>query len=81
MDPAPEAEGEILTWEEVYRLITPHEELLKALLAPHQTLEDYYLDLLERALKAGFNDPNSSSVSSGTRSGGCCGESGPRQPA
>ena len=56
MDPAPKAEDEILSWDEVYRLITPHEELLKALLAPHQTLEEYYGDLLGRALKAGFKD-------------------------
>ncbi len=54
MDPAPKAEDEILSWDEVYRLITPHEELLKALLAPHQTLEDYYGDLLARRLEGRF---------------------------
>jgi hypothetical protein len=56
--PAPESaeEPEIPTWEEIYRLITPHEPLLKALLAPFSSLEEHYHNLLETALDAGFHD-------------------------
>jgi hypothetical protein len=53
---APELESEpaIPSWEEVYRLITPHDQLLKALLAPFSSLEEHYHNLLEAALEAGF---------------------------
>ncbi len=53
-----EAENvEIPSWEEIYRHITPHEALLKALLAPCRSLEDYYDNLLREALDSGFRDP------------------------
>ena len=54
--PVAETQDEILSWEEVYSLITPHATLLKALLAPHRSLEEHYVDLLEKALNAGFRD-------------------------
>jgi hypothetical protein len=56
--PSPELETEddILPWEEVFRRITPHEPLLKALLAPYPSLEEYYGDLLTIALTSGLND-------------------------
>jgi hypothetical protein len=55
---APHDEPEIPSWEELYRLITPHERLLKVLLAPVCSLESYYRDILEAALKAGFQEKN-----------------------
>jgi hypothetical protein len=54
--PESDGEPEIPTWEEIYRLITPHEPLLKALLAPFSTLEEHYHNLLETALDVGFHD-------------------------
>jgi hypothetical protein len=48
--------AEIPPWEDIYRQITPHEALLKALLAPCRSLEDYYGNLLREALDAGFHD-------------------------
>jgi hypothetical protein len=48
--------GEIPSWEEIYRHITPHEALLKALLAPCRSPEDYYDNLLREALDSGFRD-------------------------
>lgn len=52
----PETTHQVLPWEEVYRLITPHEQVLKALLSPYRSLEEYYRDLLDAALNAGFED-------------------------
>jgi hypothetical protein len=43
------------TWEEIFHLITPHEKLLKALLAPFSSLDEHYHNLLEAALQAGFH--------------------------
>jgi hypothetical protein len=54
--PRPETEPEMPSWDEVYRRITPHEQLLKALLAPFGTLKEHYQDLLKTALEAGFQD-------------------------
>jgi hypothetical protein len=55
-EPASDMEPEIPSWEEVYRHITPHEQLLKVLMAPFDSLEGHYSDLLEAALDAGFHD-------------------------
>jgi hypothetical protein len=49
--------AEIPSWEDIYHRITPHEALLKALLAPCRSLEDYYGNLLREALDAGFPGP------------------------
>jgi hypothetical protein len=54
--PVPEAEDEILPWDQVFSIITPHDCLLKALLAPADCLERYYREILGRALKEGFHD-------------------------
>jgi hypothetical protein len=48
--------AEIPTWVEIYHLITPHEQLLEALLAPFSSLEEYYHNLLEAALSGGFHE-------------------------
>jgi hypothetical protein len=55
-EPASDMEPEIPSWEEVYHLIAPHEQLLKVLLAPFDSLEGHYSDLLEAALDAGFHE-------------------------
>lgn len=48
--------ADLPSWEEICRHITPHEALLKALLAPCRSLEDYYGNLLREALASGFRD-------------------------
>jgi hypothetical protein len=55
---APESDAEpvIPSWEEVYRLIIPHEQLLKVLLTTFDSLENHYSDLLEAALAEGFHE-------------------------
>ncbi|MGQ9687673.1 MAG: hypothetical protein ACUVXF_02625 [Desulfobaccales bacterium] len=47
---------DIPSWDEIYRLITPHEPLLKALLAPCPAPADYYRTLLAQAREAGLQD-------------------------
>jgi hypothetical protein len=44
------------TWDEVYRLVAPHEPLLKILLMPPASLDNYYRDLLTTALSLGLRD-------------------------
>ena len=53
---APMPDPKMLSWDEIYRCIIPHDQLVKALLAPFGTLEEHYHNLLETALEAGFRD-------------------------
>ena len=50
-------EPEVLSWEEVYRLIAHHGAVLKALLSPPASLEDYYRGILRTATGVGIKDP------------------------
>ena len=50
-------EPEVLTWEEVYRFIAPHGSVLKALLSPPLSLEEYYRGILRAATGIGIKDP------------------------
>lgn len=45
------------SWEEIYRLIAPHSDLLKALLMPPASQEAYYQGIVNTALRLGFKDP------------------------
>lgn len=51
------APPEIPSWEEIYGLVSPHAALLQALLAPADSPEEYYENLLEATLEVGFKDP------------------------
>ena len=57
LPPETAPELKVPSWEEVYRLISPHEQMLKAVLAPTPSLEEYYRNLLQAALDMGFRDP------------------------
>ncbi len=48
---------EIPSWAEIHGLISPHAAVMQALLAPVDSPEKYYEDLLEVALEAGLQDP------------------------
>ncbi len=47
---------ELLSWEEVYRAIVPHEVVLQALLAPPAAMGKYYRDILTASLAVGLRD-------------------------
>lgn len=51
-----DAEVGLLTWEQVYAVIAPHESLVRTLLSPAASPEIYYLDLVQAALQAGITD-------------------------
>lgn len=51
-------EPTIPSWEEVYRLVSPCATILQALLAPADSPEEYYEDLLQAALGVGLKDPS-----------------------
>lgn len=55
-EPGCEEEPEILAWNEVYRLIAPHEQVLQAFLSPSSSPEKYYHGLLQAAMEAGLRD-------------------------
>jgi len=48
---------EVQSWEEIYRVIAPHSEMLKALLVPPSSQEAYYQGIVQTALALGFTDP------------------------
>lgn len=50
-------EPDVPSWEEVYHIISPHEQILKAVLAPTTSPEEYYRNLLQAALNTGLRDP------------------------
>ena len=43
-------------WREIYRIIAPYDPVLKALLAPPTSMENYYGDILQAGLVAGLRD-------------------------
>jgi hypothetical protein len=45
------------SWEEIYRLISPHADMLKALLVPATSQDEYYQGIINTALGLGFKDP------------------------
>ncbi len=49
--------AEILSWEEVYALIAPHQEIIQTLLTPAVSVTAYYQDLVNAAVQAGLVDP------------------------
>jgi hypothetical protein len=52
------SKAEIPAWEEVFPLVASRAALLQALLAPADSPERYYENLLQTALKEGFSNPN-----------------------
>jgi hypothetical protein len=52
--PAILAEPQVPSWEEIYHLISPWDSVLKALLAPAPTPQEYYHGLLQAALAVGL---------------------------
>jgi hypothetical protein len=55
--PAAMVKNEIPAWADIYRIISPHGSMLKALLEPAAHPEHYYEGILATALKLGFKDP------------------------
>ncbi len=55
--PAAMVKPEVRPWEEIYRKISPHGPLLKALLVPPTSQAAYYQGILNTALGLGFKDP------------------------
>ena len=55
--PAALVQPEVLSWEEIYRMIAPHSGLMQALLMPAASQEAYYQGILNTALGLGFKDP------------------------
>jgi hypothetical protein len=49
---------EVMSWSEIYRLIAPYPMLLKALLVPAASQEDYYRGILATALGLGLKEPS-----------------------
>ncbi len=56
MSPGSGPEPQMPTWDEVYRIVSPHEAVLKSLLMPATAMENYYGDILSAALSAGLKD-------------------------
>jgi hypothetical protein len=55
--PAAMVKPEVLAWSQIYQLIAPHSPMLKALLVPPKSQEDYYQGIITMALGLGFTDP------------------------
>jgi hypothetical protein len=55
--PAAMVNPEVQSWEEIYRMISPHGTLLKALLVPPSSQAAYYQGIITTAIGLGFNDP------------------------
>jgi hypothetical protein len=55
--PAAMVRPEALSWAEIYRMIAPHGSMLKALLVPPTSQEEYYRGIIHTALGLGFKDP------------------------
>ncbi len=55
--PAAMVKPEVQSWEEIYRMIAPHGSLLKALLMPPTSQDEYYQGITHTALGLGFKDP------------------------
>jgi len=55
--PAAMVNSEAQSWTEIYRMIAPHSSLLKALLMPPTSQDEYYQGITRTALGLGFKDP------------------------
>ena len=55
--PAALMKPEVQTWEAIYRTIAPHGDMLKALLMPPTSQDEYYQGIINTALGLGFKDP------------------------
>jgi hypothetical protein len=44
------------TWDEIYRIIIPHEPVLRALLMPPSNMDNYYRNILMAAVAVGLKD-------------------------
>ena len=55
--PAAMVKPEVQSWAEIYRMIAPHGSLLKALLVPPTSQDEYYQGIINTALGLGFKDP------------------------
>ncbi|HZK13079.1 MAG TPA: bifunctional DNA primase/polymerase, partial [Desulfobaccales bacterium] len=55
--PAALMQPEMKSWEEIYRIIAPHGDMLKALLMPSTSQDAYYQGIINTALGLGFKDP------------------------
>jgi hypothetical protein len=51
------AKPEVQSWTEIYRIIAPHGCMLKALLVPPASQDEYYQGIINTALGLGFRDP------------------------
>ncbi len=49
---------EMLSWDQVYGLIVPHQEVIRTLLTPAASVSAYYRQLADQAQQAGISDPN-----------------------
>jgi Bifunctional DNA primase/polymerase, N-terminal len=54
--PAAMVNPEVPTWSEIYQLIAPQGPMLKALLVPPKSQDDYYQGIITTALGLGFRD-------------------------
>ena len=55
--PAAMVKPEVQSWKEIYQMIAPHGSLLKALLVPPTSQDEYYQGIINTALGLGFKDP------------------------
>lgn len=55
--PAALVQPEVLSWEEIYRIIAPHGAMLQTLLMPPTSQEAYYQGIINTALGLGLKDP------------------------
>jgi hypothetical protein len=56
--PATLLRREVPTWTEIYRVIAPHGPILKALLDPPTSQDDYYQGILKAAIEVGLQEPS-----------------------
>ena len=55
--PAALVKPEVQSWDEIYRMIAPHGDMLKALLMPPTSQDAYYQGIINTALELGLKDP------------------------
>jgi len=55
--PAAMVNSEVQSWAEIYRMIAPHSSMLKALLVPPTSQDEYYQGIIKTARGLGFKDP------------------------
>jgi len=55
--PAAMLNSEVQSWAEIYRMFAPHGSLLKALLVPPTSQDEYYQGIIQTARGLGFKDP------------------------